>query len=70
VHRTSLSGVTVNLLVGKRTLSTQSDGSSLFAFQDLEPGKYQLEALLPTGAIKREVDLTNAWCARTVFAPE
>jgi hypothetical protein len=66
-QRKNISSIQINLVGGTQPLSTTTDERGQFVFKDLVPGKYEIVALLPTGAITRELDLTHAWCVRTVF---
>ena len=70
VQRKSFVGITISLIGSKRTLSTRSDSRGVFAFNNLEPGEYELEALLESGPVRRRIDLLHAWCARVVISPQ
>ena len=65
-----ISGIKVNLVGGNETISTSTDATGQFAFDNLEHRRYQAEAVLPAGRASREVDLVHAWCAQTVFTPK
>ena len=67
--RKDIPGISLRLSGGNRTLSIVSDAQGHFAFEAVEPGVYQLEALLPSGTVTQPVDLVHAWCAYSVIGP-
>jgi microcompartment protein CcmK/EutM len=65
--RANISGIRIDLVGGIKPLSATSDERGEFVFDGLSAGKYEAVALLPTGAVRRDVDLAHGWCGRAVF---
>jgi hypothetical protein len=64
----NIPGIQIDLAGGPGPpLSTTSDERGQFAFDGLASGQYQAVALLPSGAVRRDLDLTRTWCPRVVF---